>query len=239
MTMLRLLSLLLLIAVSPTVLAAPRASQQRVAAAHIVAAARARLDARLGSEAVAAKVSVVGVPVDVSVPAGAVSLAVRPLTGRWPRTRIGVPVDVMVDGQVARSATVWFALELQRQVLGYAADAPMGTAAGSLKLVPCDVNFAAARGKPVQDSQQLDGMRLRHAVLAGSMARIEDFERVPDVDRQQRVHVELALGAIHMQARGTAIAPGNAGDVVAVLVDDAESPVRARVVDKGEVEVVR
>jgi flagella basal body P-ring formation protein FlgA len=234
----RLLSMSLLMTASLTALATPRASQ-RVAATRIVAAARAQVDARLGHEAAAAKVSVVGAPKDVSVPAGAVSLTVRALTGRWPRARIGVPVDVVVDGRVARSATVWFALEVQREILSYAADAPIGAAAESLKLVSSDVNIAAARGEPVRNPQQIDGMRLRHAVLAGSMVRIEDFERVPDVDRQQRVHVALALGAIHMQAQGTAIAAGNAGDVVTVLVDDAESPVRARVIDKGEVEVVR
>lgn len=236
--MLRSLSILLLVAVSLTALATPHASQ-RVAAARIVAAARAQVDARLGSEVAAAKVSVVGTPVDVSVPAGAVSLIVRPLTGRWPRARIGVPVDVVVGGRVARSATVWFALKVQRKVLSYGADALIGATAESLKLVPCDVDIAAAPGEPIRDPQQVDGMRLRHAVLAGSAAQIDDFERVPDVDRQQRVHVELALGAIHMQAQGTAIAAGNAGDLVAVLVDDAESPVRARVIDKGEVEVVR
>ena len=238
MTMRRLLSMSLLLAVSLTALASPRASQH-VAAARIVAAARAQVDARLGSEAATAKVRVVGAPADTSVPTGTVSLAVHPLTGRWPRARVGVPVDVVVDGRVARSATVWFALEVQRKVLSYAADALIGEAAELLKLVPCDVNIAAAQGEPVRDPQQINGMRLRHAVLAGSMARIEDFERVPDVDRQQRVHVELTLGAIRMQARGTAIASGNTGDVVAVLVDDAESPVRARVIDKGEVEVVR
>jgi len=238
MTVLRLLSMSLLMTVSLTVLATPRASQ-RVAALRIVAAARARVDARLGSEAATAKVSVVGAPTDVSVPAGAVRLAVHPPTGRWPRARIGVPVDVVVDGRVVRSTTVWFALEVQRKVLSYAADAPIGTVAESLKLVPRDVDIAAARGEPVLDPQQVDGMRLRHAVLAGSMARFEDFERIPDVDRQQRVHVEVALGAIRMRAQGTAIATGNAGDVVSVLVDGAESPVRARVVDKGEVEVVR
>ena len=99
--------------------------------------------------------------------------------------------------------------------------------------------MAAARGEPVRDARQIDGMRLRHAVLAGSMVRVGDFERVPDVDRQQRVHVDVALGAIRMQAQGTAIAKGDAGDVVPVLVDGAVSPVRARVTDKGEVEVVR
>jgi flagella basal body P-ring formation protein FlgA len=236
--MLRILSIVLLAAAPAIVSAAPQATQ-RIAAARIVAAARAQVDARLGSEAATSKVSVIGAPADISVPAGTVGLVVRPLAGRWPRARAGVPVAVTVDGKVARSTTVWFALEVQRKVLSYAGDAALGTAAGALTLVPRDVDMAAARGEPVRDARQIDGMRLRHAVLAGSMVRVGDFERVPDVDRQQRVHVDVALGAIRMQAQGTAIAKGDAGDVVPVLVDGAVSPVRARVTDKGEVEVVR
>ena len=62
---------------------------------------------------------------------------------------------------------------------------------------------------------------------------------MPDVDRQQRVQVLVALGAIRLQARGTSNGKGNDGDVVAVLVDGAEAPVRARITDKGVVQVVQ
>mgnify|MGYP001049869427 CR=1 FL=1 len=222
-----------------TALAVPSPAVQHVAAPRIVAAARAQIDGRLGGELVSANVVVVGTPADVVVPSGSVTLKLHAFAGKWPRSRIGVPVDIAVDGRVVRAVTVWFALELQREVLGYAADATAGTVGTSLKLVPQQVDVAAVQGNLIRDPHELDGLRLRHAVLAGSTARAEDFERIPDVDRQQRVKVVVMLGAIRMQARGTAIGKGNTGSVVAVLVDNAEAPVRARVTDKGAVEVVQ
>ena len=234
----RFLFLSLLMLTSFAVLATPYASQ-RVASARIVATARTQIDARLGSERAAANVTVVGTPEDMAVPAGRVTLSLHALTGRWPRSRIGVPVDVAVNGQVVRSATVWFALEVRREVLAYAEDAPIGTSGALMKLVSRDVDVTGVQGEQVRDAGELQGMRLRHPVLKGSVAVMDDFERVPDVDRQQRVRVLVTSGAIHMQARGTAISKGNAGDIVPVLVDNAEAPVRARVTDKGVVEVVQ
>jgi flagellar basal body P-ring formation protein FlgA len=184
-------------------------------------------------------VVVVGMPEDMTVPPGTVTLKVHALSGRWPRARVGVPVEICVDGHVVRSATVWFALEVHRQVLAYAADTLVGASAASLKLVPRDVDVAAVQGELIADLSQVEGVRLRHPVMAGTTAVREDFERVPDVDRQERVRVMVASGVIHMQARGTAMARGNTGDMVPVLVDNAEAPVRARITDRGVVEVVQ
>ncbi|MDE3071448.1 MAG: flagellar basal body P-ring formation protein FlgA [Pseudomonadota bacterium] len=228
----------LLLLTSQTALAAPRAFQ-RIDAARVVAAARAQIDARLGSERGTARVAVVGVPEDMTVPRGVVALDLRPLAGRWPRSRVGVPVEIRVDGRVVRSATVWFALAVHRQALVYAADAPVGALAASLKLVPRDEDVARVQGTLIGDLHDIRGMRLRHPVLAGSVAEREDFERIPDVDRQERVRVLVASGSIRIQARGTAMAKGNAGDVVPVLVDNAEAPVQARITDRGVVEVVQ
>ncbi len=41
-----------------------------------------------------------------------------------------------------------------------------------------------------------------------------------------------------MQTKGTSASTGNIDDLVSVLVDGAEAPVRARVTDKGVVDVV-
>jgi flagella basal body P-ring formation protein FlgA len=221
-----------------TTLATPRASQ-RIEAARIVATARAQIDTQLGTEREAAEVTVVGKPEDVNVPAGTVTLSSHSLTGRWPRARIGVPVEISVNGHAMRSATVWFALGLHREVLSYAGDAAIGASAASLKLLPRDVDAAAVQGEIVRDLRDVKDMRLRHPVLAGSIVVREDFENMPDVDRQDRVQVLVALGSIHMQAKGTALAKGSAGDIVSVLVDAAEAPVRARITDKGVVEVVQ
>jgi len=211
---------------------------QRVASAQIVEAARAQLMLRLGGDAAAAQVSLVGTPEDAMVLPGKLALTVRPPTGRWPRARVSVPVDVSVDGQVVRSATVWFALSLHHDVLSYVADTPPGTAAGSLKFAPHDEDVAAVQGDLVTDPSQLNGMRLRHSVAAGSAVSREDFEPIPDVDRRQRVEVDAAFGSIHMQTKGTAIGRGNTGDTVSVLVDGGEAPVDARITNKGVVEVV-
>jgi len=231
----RLLALSLL---ALSVVAAASPSLQTVPAVRIIDAAQTELDACLGGDKAAAQVTVVGKPEDVQVLAGALVLKARKPEGRWPRARVGVPVDVVVNGQVMRSTTVWFSVDVQREVPTYAVDAAMGTLASGLKFVPHDADVAAVQGDIVSDPHQLDGMRLRHAVMAGSPVLLEDFEHVPDVDRQQRVNVLASYGVIKLQAKGTAIGRGNAGDTVLVQVDGAEAPVHARVTDRGVVQVV-
>lgn len=231
--------LMLLLVLMPLIASAMPQASQRIDAARMVAAARAQIDAQLGSERGAAQVTVVGMPEDVTAPEGAATLGLRPLTGRWPRARIGVPVDIDVNGQVVRSATVWFALSLHRQALSYAGDVPLGAPAASLKLVPRDVDAAAMQGEVVKDLQDVQGMRLRHPVMADAIVVREDFERIPDVDRQERIQVMVASGAIRMQAKGTAMAKGDTGEIVPVLVDNAEASVHARIIGRGVVEVVQ
>lgn len=210
---------------------------QTVMSSRIVAAARAQLGSSLGSDNAEAQVSVVGKPEDVVVLPGKLALDARRPMGRLPRARVGVPVDIRVDGETVRRATVWFAVSIHRDVLGYSTDAPKGSASGTLKFATENIDIAAVQGDLVTDPTQLTGMRLRHEVLAGSPVLREDFERIPDVDRQERVDVLVSFGSIHMRAKGTALGRGDTGDTVSVLVDGAEAPVRARVTDKGVVEV--
>jgi flagellar basal body P-ring formation protein FlgA len=211
---------------------------QTVASARIVDIARSELDSCLGDDKAAAQVEVVGTPEDVQVLSGSLTIKARKPEGRWPRARVGMPVDISVNGQLVRSATVWFAVSVHHDVPGYAADAAMGTLASALKFTPHDADVATLQSVVVTDPSQLNGMRLRHPVLAGSPVLLEDFEHIPDVDRQQRVDVTASYGVIKLQTKGTAIGHGNTGDTVLVLVDGAEAPVHARITDKGVVQVV-
>lgn len=237
MSMIRLLAAIVLLLPLSAQAAATAPARQRIAAARIVAAARAQVDARLGADLAKAQVSVVGVPEDVTVPPGKVRLDAGPLAGRWPRARVGVPVGIAVDGRVVRSATVWFAVGVHRDALAYAADAATGTPATVLSLAPRDTDVAQVSGELVASPASLAGLRLRHPVLAGTVATLDDFERVPDVDRQQRVRVLVAAGSVRLQTMGTALGPGDVGHVLSVLVDGAQSPVRAQVAGKGVVSV--
>ena len=212
---------------------------QRVEAARIVAAARAALDGQLGNDRAAADVMVMGAPEDVQVGPGVVTLQPRPIRGHWPRSRVGVGVDVGVNGKVVRATTVWFALAIRGTVLSYADAAAPGALAATLKLSQQTADVASLGDTPIGDPSQLDGRRLRHAVLAGMPVMPGDFERVPDVDRQGRVKINVELGTVRMQTQGTSSTVGNVGDVVTVMVDGAEAPVHARVTDKGVVDVVQ
>lgn len=223
----------------PLALQAAAPALQRVVAARIVAAARAQLEQKLGAEQGSAKIAVIGTPEDVMVPVGALSMQMHTLQGHWPRSRIGVPVDICVNGRVIRSATVWFALDLQRPVLSYSADTKSGTSAASLKLASRDADVVAVQGDLIDNPHELDGMRLRHPVVAGAAVVREDFERIPAIDPGERVQVRVVSGPIQLQARGTAANGGNVDDVVSVLVDDAQAPVHARILGKGVVEVVQ
>jgi flagella basal body P-ring formation protein FlgA len=214
-------------------------TSQHVAPDRLVAAARAQLDAQLGNDRAASQVFLVGMPEDAVLPVGKLDLKTHPLKGRWPRSRVGVPVEIHLNGQAMRSATVWFSVSVQGAVLKYAVDAPMGGQAASLKLVPGQADIAQLQGDLIREPHDIDGMRLRHPVLAGAIATRDDFVRVPDVDREQRVRVMEAYRSVHLEARGTASGQGNVGDVVAVLVDGTEVPVHARITDKGVVEVVQ
>ncbi|MFC5743562.1 flagella basal body P-ring formation protein FlgA [Dyella tabacisoli] len=219
--------------------AAAGSTQQQIAAVRMVEAARAQIAERLGADGSAADVTVIGVPEDVAVPMGAVTLSAHALTGHWPRARAGVSVDVRVDGRVVRTTTVWFALSVHRAVLAYQNDLPIGASGASIKLVSRDEDIAAIQGDVIGSEQEIDGLRLRHPMVAGSVAMRADFERIPEVDRRQRVMVMASYGAVHLQTKGTASGMGYTGDVVPVLVDGAEAPVRARITDKGVVEVVQ
>lgn len=227
----------MLLLVLPFAAAASNAPQ-RVDAARVVAAARAALDRQLAGDSAHAHVAVVGTPEDIMVMPGRLALKARHSAGRWPRARVSVPVDISVDGKVVRSATVWFALSVQRHVLGYASDAAAGTLPASLKFVPQDADVAALQSPTVADPRDLDGKRLRHSVLAGAPVMADDFEKIPDVDRRGRVDVIASFGLVRMQAKGISASAGNVGDTVSVLVDGAEAPVRALVTAKGVVDVV-
>lgn len=237
--MLRILAAIVLLLPLPMRATAAAPAHPHVAAARIVAAARAQIDARLGADRAKAQVTVVGVPEDVAVPPGNVRLDASPLTGRWPRARVGVPVSIAVNGRVVRSATVWFALSVHRNALAYAADATAGTPAAAVTLAPRDTDVAQVAGQLVGDPGQLAGMRLRHTVLAGSTATLDDFERIPDVDRQQRVRVLVSAGTVRLQTMGTALGQGDVGRMLSVQVDGAQSPVRAQVTGKGVVSVTQ
>lgn len=214
-------------------------AEQTIPAARLVGAARAALPGVASHSGMTLTTSVVGTPVDAVVPAGTVALLARAPTGRWPRARVAVPVEVLIDGKVVRNETVWFAVTAKRYGLVYGSDAPIGTPASKLKLSPGEVDVAAADGAAVETAAQLADERLKRGVHAGWPVLENDFEAVPDVDKNARVVVRIRYGAIRMQALATALQAGDIGDAIPVLVEGADAPVQAQVEARGVVDIAR
>lgn len=173
------------------------------------------------------------------VPAGTVMLRAAPPPGRWPRSRVAVPVQIYVSGKLARSETVWFAVRAERRGFVYGNDAPAGTPALKLATRSELVDVAATDETPIEVLSTLSNERLKRGVHAGWPVLKGDFESIPDVDKNTRVIVHVRYGAIQMQTVATALQPGDVGDAVSVLVEGAHSPVQALVEAKGVVDIAR
>lgn len=215
------------------------ADVQQVDPGQVLEVARASLKDKLANTAGRTSLVALGAPEVMRVPAGKMELKVRPVQGAWPRSRVGVPVDISVNGQVVRSATVWFALQIERQAMTYGEAYPLGASASRLQMESGDIDVATISEAPIDSRDAIAGMRLRRAVRAGDPVLMKDFEAVPVVDRSDRVQVLASYGVIHLTTHGTANEPGGIGDIVAVLVDGAEAPSRARVTEKGVVQIVQ
>lgn len=215
------------------------AAEQTVAAARVVDAARTVLQALPLQADTRLEMTAIGKPVDAVVPAGPLQIRATPPSGRWPRSRVAVSVELLLAGRAARTETVWFAVKAVRPLAVYADDAGQGTPAEAVQVHPAEVDVAQLHGHPVDALAAMKGQRLRRATLAGAPVLEEDFEPVPDVDARQQVTVLVRYGAIRMQTRGTALRAGATGQTVAVLAAGADSPVQARVTGKGVVEVAR
>lgn len=209
---------------------------QTIPTARLVEAARASLPAA-GEGTITMRA--MGTPPDAVVPAGTLRLQTRPLVGRWPRARVAVPVEVLVNGKPVRTETVWFAIEAMQSVWVYDRDAHAGSPADKLKVHKAIVDVAEADGRPVSSLSALANDRLKRGVHAGWPLLEGDFEAIPDVDKQSRVIVHVRYGPIRMETMAMALGAGDVGDVVPVLVEGAASPVQAKVTGKGVVDIAR
>lgn len=215
------------------------AAEQTVAAARVVAAARAALQALPLEPGTRLDLHVIGSPPDTVLPDGPLRIEAAAPSGQWPRSRVAVSVRLLSAGHRTKTETVWFAVQAVRSLAVYAADASQGTPAHAVQTRVAQIDTAQLHGHPAQSLAAMKGQRLRRAMLAGAPVLEEDFEPVPDVDARQQVTVLVRYGAIHMQTRGTALSAGDAGQTVAVLATGADSPVQAKVAGKGVVEIAR
>lgn len=211
---------------------------QLVSADAIARTVEAELRARLQATGrVQASVKVAGRIDDQTVPAGALSTVVGSIAGRWPRARVGVPVQLRVDGAVARTLTVWVESQDLRNVPTYSADYPARRAGEAIALATAQVDMNCCAGDAMESIDAVQSLRLKRSVRAGQPAMAADFEVIPDVQAQQPVHIDVARGAVRLSVPGIALRDGRIGERIPVRADDGERTVVSRVTGKQKVQV--
>lgn len=179
----------------------------------------------------------VGVAPDSRIPQGDYELRIGEIHGAWPRRRIGVPVQLWVDGRLAQSRVIWFAGHWWRDALVYAHDAKAGQDAHASLAQLQKIDSAGIDIIDSEDMGWTEGLRLRKPVRAGQAVHRSDFENAPMVARNERVRVEVNIGGVHLLTTGVAGEEGAMDDVIRVLPQGAERSVPAKIVARSEVKI--
>lgn len=217
--------------------ASPPPARQTVPHAQIADAVRAHLSAMSAGLPGEVQLTVLGRDQALQLPAGRHELRLGEVAGRWPRSRVAVPVQHFVDGRQVRSQTVWVAVNWWRELDSYDANLPAGTPVAGIAHRKTRVDLARADGEPVDAAALPPAHRLRQPVRAGEPLLAEHFEPMPDVLAGAVLEVQVVRGAVHLNTSGRALADGFVGDVIPVALDAGRKPVNSTILSSLAVRV--
>jgi flagella basal body P-ring formation protein FlgA len=227
----------LLMAVALLASGSPVPERASVPHAEVAAAVRAQLEARSAGLPGEIALSVMGRDEAIALPAGRHELRVGDIAGRWPRSRVAVPVQHFVDGKRVRSQTVWVAVNWWRDVDVYDRDLAAGTPTDGIVHRRERVDLARSEGEVLDAATLPAGHRLRRPVRAGRPLLAADFERLPDVLAGAELQVQVQRGAVRLDTTGRALADGFIGDVIPVGLDAQRQPVKSTILSSLAVRV--
>lgn len=141
--------------------------------------------------------------------------------GGYARRTLLVPVDV------AAYRTGWVAMR----------DLPVGTRLSAGILREQEVDIAAGGNEAWAGDPE--GLVLRSPVLAGHYLAAGQVMAAPAVSRGDVVQVVHRMGAVEVQATASALQDGDPGRNIQVRISANQSPVLARVMAAGQVELIK
>lgn len=202
----------------------------------------ARADQALREAAVQAGVRletrVSGLPAELPVPTGKLELTARPLPAGRPWQRRGtVWVDIAVDGVFVRTVPLTMELQAWGPALTAAIPLPAGAPLRCESTAVREVELTALVAAPVNDCRALTG-QLRHGVNAGDAILPGMLARHQDVAAGDQVQLTLVSGMLRLEAKAVALAPGSAGDSIAVRTQSSTQPLRALITGPGTARIL-
>ncbi len=199
-------------------------------------AARSALDSWLAKRSDSHVIELVR-PLDpVAVPQGRVSLDVRALPHvPTPATHVTVWIDVLVGGRFQRAVNLDYRVQAFRTGWVAAEELERGQDVDTRRLVQAPIDIARLPAPLWADSP--DRTRMRRPVHAGDPLTTLDAEARPWVVRGERVEVFSHVGELSVEAQAEALQDGREGQDVLVRIASSRSPLIARVLKPGLVEI--
>ncbi|HEY9023922.1 MAG TPA: flagellar basal body P-ring formation chaperone FlgA [Burkholderiaceae bacterium] len=198
--------------------------------------ARPALDAWLAKRSESHAIELAQPLPPVAVPLGHVALDVRPLPRlTQPSSHATVWVDVSVGGHFQRSVNLEYRVQAFRTGWVAAQELQRGQDIDTSRLTQALVDVARLPAPLWKDTP--DRARMRRAVHPGEALTTLDAEARPWVVRGERVEVFSRVGELSIEAQAEALQDGRAGQDVLVRIASSRSPVTARVLKPGLVEI--
>ena len=150
--------------------------------------------------------------------------------------RVGILVDVLVDGMPALSVPVWLRVHGNRPAWRFRRNAVAGAMLDQslLELVNVPVSHERLAGTA---SDGLNGAVLKHARDAGSVLLADDIDQRKPVIRGSEILVRAVRGGISVEDRGLALNEAGQGGRVRVVNPRTQATYLATVVGDGVAEV--
>jgi flagella basal body P-ring formation protein FlgA len=176
------------------------------------------------------------VPDSIAVPRGSLRLRVDASATPVLRGRVGLAVEIAVDGVTVRRVVVAVIVRTYASVL--VATRMLDARA---RVAPADVRSARLEStewtrRPVGDAGSLGGKRTKRLIAEGAVLFEELFEPVPLVAHGDPVTLRAASPGVSISTGAVALEDGIAGSVITVKTSYTHERIRARVVGAGVVE---
>ena len=198
--------------------------------------ARGELECWLAKRSETHAVELVTPITPVMLPLGRVTLSVRALPRvPTPATRATVWVDISVAGHFQRSVGIDYRVQAFRTAWVAAEELERGQDVDETRVARLQVDAATLSSALWTDSPER--MRMRRSVHRGEPLTTLDVELRPYVVRGEQVQVFSHVGDLSVEAQAEALQDGKAGQDVLVRIASSRSPVTARVLKPGLVEI--
>jgi len=178
-----------------------------------------------------------GAPPAISLPAGEVSLHARDIAlAKLARSRVGVWVDVALDGEFYRSVIVSLRLELIGAALVARRDLPRGHIASAEDFESRQIDLAALPTEAAA-TDSVAGRRLSRPVSAGDVLVQASLEDLLAVGAGDTVTLRLSNGAVQIESQARALSAGAVGQIVKVRPGASDAEIPAEVLAPGVVKL--